>query len=62
MFFYNADHIINTEKNNSLNPAPQFEKPFISTDKLIFSGHNRRNTYLEDNIRVGNYDRRYLYK
>lgn len=64
MFSYNADYFNNPQKGNSLNPDPQFEKPFKPSDQLIFSGRNRRNTYLEDTIRVGNYDRqgRHLYK
>lgn len=64
MFSFNVDYLNNTEKGNSLNPDPHFEKPFTPIDQLIFSGHNRRNTYLEDTIRVGNHDKqgRHLYK
>lgn len=55
---------INVDLNPSLNPDVKYEKPFRPVDKLIFSGNNKLNTYSNDSIRVGNYDRegRYLYR
>ena len=62
MFFHNGIEV--NRKNASLNPAPEYERPFRPASELMFSGNNRRNTYSENSIRVGNYDRegRHLYK
>lgn len=62
MFFNKNDEI--KYQNASLNPAPEYERPFKPASELMFSGINKRNTYSENNIRVGNYDRegRHLYR
>ena len=52
------------QQDASLNPSPEYERPFKPARELMFSGINKRNTYSENNIRVGNYDRegRHLYR
>jgi len=48
----------------SLNPDAKYERPLRPASELIFSGYNKRNTYSNDSIRVGKYDRegRNLYR
>lgn len=65
MFFVNKEiKQNNIGLNPSLNPDAKYERPFRPASELIFSGYNKRNTYSNDSIRVGNYDRegRHLYK
>lgn len=62
MYFNKNDEI--KYQNNSLNPVPEYERPFRLASELMFYGMNKRNTYSENNIRVENYnrERRYLYR
>lgn len=48
----------------SLNPDVKYERPFRPASELMFSGYNKRNTYSNDSISVGDYDRegRHLYR
>lgn len=62
MYFNKNDEI--KYQNNSINSAPEYERPFRPASELMFSGMNKRNTYSENNIRVEYYNRegRYLYR